>query len=415
MGQRNADRGRDAQRRSDARHDRRPAGRRRAGRRPPRRRARRRTDRRPSGAPPSGRRARGAPARPRCRPAPNVRGLCACRPAPARHRGGRGPGWRAAPGRRAGWRRPPAGAARPASVRRSGSPGPAPTMWAMPTGAIWRRAASSSPSAVRRAPASSPDSARRAAGPSTRRRKKARRRAGSAIRAFTCARKVVASRARAPMRSGNAASMRPRRTVASVGEAPPVEIATTTPSRSTMAGRMKSHSAGRSATFTGTPADLATFWAAASRSASPVAMKAAAAPRKSALETVGETTRCTSAPAERTRSARRSGGRPLAHHHDPAAGQIEEQRQMLHETATRSSRLKTSMAAAWEIDRTHRTASGLRRILDMRNPLWSDFLIWRVFAHPPWLELPKVFRGRAFPAAKGRRQEIFLCPDFSPP
>ena len=35
--------------------------------------------------------------------------------------------------------------------------------------------------------------------------------------------------------------------------APPVEIATTTPSRSTIAGRMKSPSAGRSATLTGTP------------------------------------------------------------------------------------------------------------------------------------------------------------------
>ena len=65
--------------------------------------------------------------------------------------------------RRAGWRRPPAGAGRPRRVRRSGSPGPAPTIWAMPTGASRRRAASSSPSAARRAPASSPasDQARR--------------------------------------------------------------------------------------------------------------------------------------------------------------------------------------------------------------------------------------------------------------
>jgi hypothetical protein len=45
--------------------------------------------------------------------------------------------------------------------------------------------------------------------------------------------------------------------------------------------------------------------------------------------------------------------------------------------------LKASMAAAWEIDSTHRTASGLRRSLDMRTPALVGFLIWRVFAHPP--------------------------------
>ena len=77
------------------------------------------------------------------------------------------------------------------------------------------------------------------------------------------------------------------------------------------------------------------------------------------------------------------GGSALAHHHDATADKIEEQRQVLHETATRSSRLKASMAAAWEIDSTHRTASGLRRSLDMRTPALVGFLIWRVFAHPP--------------------------------
>ena len=73
------------------------------------------------------------------------------------------------------------------------------------------------------------------------------------------------ARASAPKRSGKAASMRPRRIVARVGEAPPVEIATTTSSRSTIAGRMKSLSAGRSATLTGTPAALAACWASMSR------------------------------------------------------------------------------------------------------------------------------------------------------
>ena len=62
------------------------------------------------------------------------------------------------------------------------------------------------------------------------------------------------------------------------------------------------------------------------------------------------------------------GSSALAHHHDATAGKIEEQRQMFHETATRNSRFKASMAAAWEIDSTHRMASGLRRSLDMRAP-----------------------------------------------
>jgi hypothetical protein len=52
---------------------------------------------------------------------------------------------------------------------------------------------------------------------------------GSAIRALAWARKVWASRATAPMRSGSSASMRPR-SVAPGGEEPPVEIATTTSS-----------------------------------------------------------------------------------------------------------------------------------------------------------------------------------------
>ena len=50
--------------------------------------------------------------------------------------------------------------------------------------------------------------------------------------------------------------MRRRRNDARVGEAPPVEIATTTSPRSTMAGMTKSQSPRRSATFTGTPAEL---------------------------------------------------------------------------------------------------------------------------------------------------------------
>ena len=237
-----------------------------------------------------------------------------------------------------------------------------------PAASCGRRAASSSPSAARRAPASSPASASAPAGPSTRRRQKARRRGRlgdqgvdlGAEGARPDAPRRRSARA-APPRCGRAAA------VARVGEAPPVETATTTSSRSTMAGRMKSQSAGRSATLTGTPADLAARWAAASRSASPVAMKAATAPRKSEGWTAGETMRRTVGPGRAREVGPAVGGGALAHHDDAAAGEIEEQRQMLHETATRSSRLRASMAAAWEIDSTHRTASGLRRSLDIAD------------------------------------------------
>ena len=80
------------------------------------------------------------------------------------------------------------------SVRRSGSPGPAPTMWAMPTGASRGGRRRARP--ARRAGAgivAGQDQARR--GSSTRRRQ-VRRRAGSTIRALTWARNVAASRAR---------------------------------------------------------------------------------------------------------------------------------------------------------------------------------------------------------------------------
>ena len=112
---------------------------------------------------------------------------------PARRRGARGRGWPA--GTSSSCRMASASCRSCAArrVSRSGSPGPAPTMWAMPTGDRRRRTASSSPSATRRAPASSPASTSRAAGPSTSRRQKPRRRAGSGIRALAWARKVLAS------------------------------------------------------------------------------------------------------------------------------------------------------------------------------------------------------------------------------
>jgi len=82
--------------------------------------------------------------------------------------------------------------------------------------------------------------------------------------------------------AGSAASMRPRSQRASAGAVPPVEIATRTGARSTMAGMWKSDSAGRSTTLTGTRAARASAAAAASIRASPVATMTSTAPVSSA-------------------------------------------------------------------------------------------------------------------------------------
>jgi hypothetical protein len=70
---------------------------------------------------------------------------------------------------------------------------------------------------------------------------------------------------------------------------------------------------------------------------------------------------------------------PLAYDYDEAAGEIEEKWQVFHDTAARKTMLSASMPAACETDRIHKTASGLRRSLDMLIPP----LIWRYLAHPP--------------------------------
>ena len=69
-----------------------------------------------------------------------------------------------------------------------------------------------------------------------------------------------------------------RSRVASIGEAPPVPMAATTSPRSITAGVVKSQSAGRSTTFTGTWAARAAPAAACANASSSVAMKASAAP-----------------------------------------------------------------------------------------------------------------------------------------
>ncbi len=63
-----------------------------------------------------------------------------------------------------------------------------------------------------------------------------------------------------------------------MGEAPPVPIAATTAPRSITAGVVKSQSAGRSTTFTGTCAARAAPAAAAAKASSGEATKASAAP-----------------------------------------------------------------------------------------------------------------------------------------
>ena len=63
-----------------------------------------------------------------------------------------------------------------------------------------------------------------------------------------------------------------------MGEAPPVPMAATTSPRSMTAGVVKSQSAGRSTTLTGTLAARAAFAAASAKVSSALAMKARAAP-----------------------------------------------------------------------------------------------------------------------------------------
>ncbi len=183
-------------------------------------------------------------------------------------------------------------------------------MWAMPAEVACRRSASSSSSAKRRAPASSPASARRDAGPSTRRRRNARRRAGSAIRSFTRPRKPAAKRTSAPMRSGQSgldpgtqhAGERGRSTTGRDRDQHTIALDDR--------GMMKSQSAGRSITFTGMPAALATRWAAASLPSLSVATNAAIAPAKSSGRSDLASSRRTCAPAELARAARRSAFGP---------------------------------------------------------------------------------------------------------
>ena len=164
-------------------------------------------------------------------------------------------------------------------VRRSGSPGPAPTMWTTPSGAPAAPGRLTSPSMRSRAAASRPASTSSATAPSKTRAQKRCRCTGSGMTARTEARKLSAKRARRPRRAGRSASIRARRRRASTGEVPPLEMPITTGSRSTMAGTTKLDSPGRSTTLTGTPAARAASATRASTSLRPVPRRPRLGPR----------------------------------------------------------------------------------------------------------------------------------------
>ena len=94
---------------------------------------------------------------------------------------------------------------------------------------------------------------RRAAGPSISASKKRRRSPVSRSRSAVDLRSPRSHSAKSPSRVGMSASSRSRSRRASTGEAPPVEMATRTGSRSTRAGTMKRDASPSSTTFTGMP------------------------------------------------------------------------------------------------------------------------------------------------------------------
>jgi len=136
-------------------------------------------------------------------------------------------------------------------VNSSGSPGPAPTSVTSPVARGAADVVASKRCAICRAPWGSPSMNRRAAGPSTTASKKRRRSSVSRSRSRLVLRKQSNHIARSPRRFGSDASSRSRRRRARTGDVPPVETATMTGSRSTIAGTMKREASLSSTTFTG--------------------------------------------------------------------------------------------------------------------------------------------------------------------
>src|SRR5688572_659840 len=143
------------------------------------------------------------------------------------------------------------------------------------------------------------------------------------------ARQRSAKRASRDQDSSSSASMCPRTAVASIGATPPLETATTSGERSTIAGRMKVERAPSSATLTGMPAAraataTASLMAATSVAANTMRMPATSeaakfrrrqrsSPRSAAWMMAGPAlgaTTVTSAPAERSRAILRAATRP---------------------------------------------------------------------------------------------------------
>ena len=154
-------------------------------------------------------------------------------------------------------------------VKRSAGPSPDRTC---------TRPIGSEPSAIactknRRASSISPAWAARAAGPDKASRRNARRACSWGNRVRICSWNWRIRAATRPTPSGIRCSISLRKRPASIGEEPPVPTAATTSPRSMMAGVVKSHRAGRSVTFTKTPAVRAAAAAAAANPSSGSAIK----------------------------------------------------------------------------------------------------------------------------------------------
>ena len=140
------------------------------------------------------------------------------------------------------------------SVSSSGSPGPAPTSATLPRAVPAARSRSSS-SGSRSSPAAGSSSRSSVPSNTCGQKPSHSRRRWSRLgsRAVSRSRTRPAASTSGPSRGGSKASMRARNWRTSTGAWPPLAMATSSGSRSTMAGKVTLHSAGRSTTFTSTP------------------------------------------------------------------------------------------------------------------------------------------------------------------
>ena len=273
-----------------------------------------------------------------------------------------------APARRAGRRRPPAGAGRPAGSAGRDRPAPRRRYGRCRRRASRRRAASSSAKAARRAPASSPLSASRAAGPIDQAAPEGATLARVADQRIGLGAEGPATRpARAPNRSGSdrldaaaqagrqgrrgAAGRDRHHDVVAIDDGRQDEVAERRP-----VGDVDRHAGGAGGVLGG---DVA---ASARRS------RRRPRRRPSGRRHRGDRGGRSSAPAERASVGAPVGDGALAHDHDPAADEIEEQRQVLHDGRPGSGRTGADDSLR------NAACAGLPSAI---------FSIWRVIAHQP--------------------------------